>query len=62
MQSTTFTVAFLVRWWEGNLLCDGEEVSDLGFFPLEALPEPIYPIHLETIEDYRIFDGTFIVK
>lgn len=58
----TFTVAFLVRQWSGDLAVDGDEVAQLGFFPLSDLPEPIYPIHADTIEDYRAFDGRFIVK
>jgi ADP-ribose pyrophosphatase YjhB (NUDIX family) len=58
----TFSVAFLVREWSGELAADGDEVSDLGFFPLANLPEPIYPIHLDTILDYRNGDGTFVLK
>jgi ADP-ribose pyrophosphatase YjhB (NUDIX family) len=61
-QVQTFTIAFLVKRWQGRLAVDGDEVSELGFFPLAALPSPIYPIHVETIEDYRTFDGRFIVK
>jgi ADP-ribose pyrophosphatase YjhB (NUDIX family) len=58
----TFTIAFLVRAWEGELRPDGEEVVEVGFFALDALPEPIYPIHLDTIEDYKSFNGEVIVK
>ena len=58
----TFTVAFLVRQWEGSLVSDGDEVLELGFYPLDRLPEPIYPIHRETIADYRRFDGNFVMK
>ncbi len=61
-QVQTFTMAFLVRDWSGELAVDGDEVTDLGFFPLDNLPEPIYPIHADTIHDYRAFDGRFIVK
>jgi ADP-ribose pyrophosphatase YjhB (NUDIX family) len=61
-QVQTFTIAFLVKAWKGDLRGDGDEVSELGFFPLGGLPEPIYPIHTETIDDYRTFDGKFIVK
>ena len=45
-----------------RFLARRDEVSELGFFTLTELPEPIYPIHTETIEDYRTFDGRFIVK
>lgn len=61
-QVQTFTVAFLVKQWSGDLAVDGDEVAQLGFFPLDDLPQPIYPIHSDTIEDYRVFDGRFIVK
>ncbi|HKA28692.1 MAG TPA: NUDIX domain-containing protein [Candidatus Binatia bacterium] len=58
----TLTMAFVVHEWEGTLRPDGDEVVELGFFPLEALPSPLYPIHMETIDDYRRSDGGFIVK
>ena len=58
----TFTIAFLVEEWSGTLRVDDDEVTALGFFPLGALPSPIYPIHAETIEDLRGYDGAFIVK
>lgn len=58
----TFTVAFLVTQWSGTLRIDGDEVAELGFFPLDALPAPLYPIHVETIDDFRTGDRTFIVK
>jgi ADP-ribose pyrophosphatase YjhB (NUDIX family) len=58
----TFTVAFLVREWSGQLSADSDEVLDVRFFPLDALPENLYPIHRETIDDYRNFDGSPIVK
>lgn len=61
-QVQTFTIAFLVKEWSGNPASDGEEVAELRFFPLDRLPEPLYPIHVETIVDYRSFDGRFIVK
>lgn len=58
----TFTIAFLVRAWEGAPRPDQEEVNEVGFFPLDGLPEPIYPVHADTIEDYKVFDGKVIVK
>lgn len=61
-QVQTFTVAFIVKEWSGDLMVDGDEVAELRFFPLANLPEPIYPIHVETIHDYRSFTGAFIVK
>ena len=51
-QVQTFTVAFVVKNWSGHLQADGDEVNALGFFPLDRLPDPVYPIHLDTIRDY----------
>jgi ADP-ribose pyrophosphatase YjhB (NUDIX family) len=58
----TFTIAFLVKEWEGTPRPDGKETRELGFFRLEQLPEPIYHVHADTIEDFRHFDGQVIVK
>jgi hypothetical protein len=58
----TLTIAFRVTEWSGIPRIDGDEVAELGFFPLVALPAPLYPIHVETIEDFRTWDNTFIVK
>jgi ADP-ribose pyrophosphatase YjhB (NUDIX family) len=61
-QVQTFTITFLVREWSGTLRADGDEVTELGFFPLERLPAPLYPIHVETIEDYHHHADGFIAK
>ena len=61
-QVQTFTVAFLVREWSGALSADSDEVVDVRFFPLDALPENIWPPHRETLEDYLAFTGEPIVK
>jgi 8-oxo-dGTP pyrophosphatase MutT (NUDIX family) len=58
----TFTVAFLVNEWRGELCADGDEVNDLGFFPLDDLPRSLYSIHLDTIRDYADWDGQFVLK
>ena len=58
----TFTVAFLVHEWSGQLSADSDEVTDVRFFPLNALPENLYPIHRETLNDYLAFSGKPIVK
>ena len=61
-QVQTFTIAFLVHQWSGTLRVDGDEVTELAFFPLDRLPAPVYPIHVETIEDIRTYDHRFIAK
>jgi ADP-ribose pyrophosphatase YjhB (NUDIX family) len=61
-QVQTFTIAFLVTEWLGALAADGDEVAELGFFPLANLPDPIYSIHIDTIMDYLNPNGIFIMK
>ena len=58
----TFTIAFVVRAWTGELSSGDDEVLDVGFFPMDALPDAMYPIHVETIDDYRSWDGSFVLK
>ena len=61
-QVQTFTVAFVVHEWSGALRAEDPEVVALGFFPLDELPDPIYPVHLDTIRDYATGVGAFIVR
>jgi ADP-ribose pyrophosphatase YjhB (NUDIX family) len=58
----TFTIAFLAHEWEGTPRPDGDEVLEVGFFSLDRLPDPIYEIHRETIEDFRRQGGKPVVK
>ena len=58
----TFTIAFIVLEWSGELSDKDDEVLKVRFFPMDALPENLYPIHVETIEDYRAFEGSFVLK
>ncbi len=58
----TFTIAFLVESWQGEICPDGEEVSELGFFSLTDLPDPIYPIHADTINDLRLSKGKVFLR
>jgi 8-oxo-dGTP pyrophosphatase MutT (NUDIX family) len=58
----TFTIAFVVLQWTGELSDGDDEVLDVRFFPMNALPADLYPIHVETIEDYRASNGSFVVK
>jgi ADP-ribose pyrophosphatase YjhB (NUDIX family) len=61
-QVQTLSVAFRVTRWSGEPRPDGDEVAELGFFPFDGLPEPIYPIHLDSIRDWQTFDGGFILR
>jgi len=55
-----FSIAFIVRKWQGRPCADGVEGSEVRFFPLAQLPENLAFIHQRTIHDYEIYNGTFI--
>ncbi len=57
-----FTLAFVVRKFSGNLKIDGKETLALQFFAMDNLPDDVLSIHLETIQDYKVYDGNFILK
>ncbi len=57
-----FSLAFVVRRWEGEPRADGVEGSTLGFFPLDALPTELAPVHVPTIEDYKQYQGKFLLR
>jgi ADP-ribose pyrophosphatase YjhB (NUDIX family) len=56
-----FSIAFVVRRWQGEPRADGIEGSDLRFFALSQLPSELAPIHKSTIEDYKNYRGTFLL-
>jgi len=49
----TFTIAVVADRWSGAPRPDLDEILEVAFFPLDALPEPLYEIHRETIDDWR---------
>lgn len=51
-----------MKEWKGSLRIDDDEVDELEFFDLQNLPEPLYPIHVETITDYQHGSGEFILR
>jgi len=57
-----FAIAFVVRRWQGEPCADGIEGSDLRFFALSQLPDELVPIHKPTIEDYRSYQGKFLLR
>lgn len=61
-QVQTFTIAFVARQWEGTPRADGCEIAEVGFFPLDRLPRPIYPIHADTIDDWARHEGGVVVR
>ncbi|PYM16807.1 MAG: hypothetical protein DMD81_11525 [Candidatus Rokuibacteriota bacterium] len=61
-QVQTLTLAFVVTEWSGDPVADGDETTELGFFPLDRLPTPLYPIHVDTIVDYQSNPRGFVLK
>lgn len=57
-----FSVAFIVRKWQGQPRADGVEGSEVRFFPLIQLPDNLAPIHQHTIQDYENYNGSFIIS
>jgi len=57
-----FAVAFVIRQWEGQPRPDGVEGSEVRFFPLAKLPKNLHSIHMQTLEDYGKYEGTFLLK
>ena len=45
-------VVFVCRSYHGTLKCQTGEVEDLRFFPVNALPEPIFSVNLPALEAY----------
>lgn len=52
-----FAVCFLAERWSGAPRADGEEVAELGFFSLEAPPEPLHAPSATALELYRRYLG-----
>jgi len=56
-----FSIAFIVRDWSGEPRADGEEGSEVRFWPMGALPENMVPIHAGTLNDFRRYHGDFML-
>jgi len=55
-----FSVAFIIRKWQGKPRADGIEGYELRFFSLSKLPKKIVPIHQQTITDYKHYEGRLL--
>ncbi len=55
-------MAFIITEWEGDPTPDGHEGTEVRFFPLDGIPEDLFPLHRLTIGDIALYDGTFIVS
>ena len=56
-----FAVTFIVRQWRGVSQADGEEGSEVSFWPLDKLPENLVKRHLDTLRDFQRYNGKFIL-
>lgn len=56
-----FSIAFIVRRWQGEPRADGVEGSELRFFGATDLPDDLAPLHRPTIEDYQTYQGKFLL-
>lgn len=56
-----FALLFLARTWRGDPCPDGEESTDVGFFELDALPEPLHrpTAHALELLANHLSSGTF---
>lgn len=52
-------IAAFVGQVVGGELHPGPEAADIGFFPMDALPEPLLPIHVPRIRHAVAGDGTY---
>lgn len=57
-----FALASIVRQWAGEPNADGEEGSEVRFWPLNALPNDLVPIHARTLDDFRDYHGSFMIS
>lgn len=46
-------VVFLCRRWHGTLKCEPDEVLELAFFSLDALPETLFKVNRPAIEQLK---------
>ena len=60
-QIQAFGMAFIVHQWSGIPRPDGEEGSELRFWPFDHLPEKIARIHIDVLNDFRRYSGKFIL-
>lgn len=50
-QVSTIDVVYLCRKYHGQLRCQEDEVRELGFFALDALPRPLFEPQLPALEE-----------
>ncbi|GAC1373463.1 MAG: NUDIX hydrolase [Pseudarthrobacter sp.] len=53
-----FALCFALERWEGDVLPEEAEVSEIAFFPLTEAPSPTHPPTLEVIRLYQRYRET----
>ncbi len=56
-----FSIAFIIRQWSGRPKADGEEGTEVRFWPIEKPPGNILPNHAKTLTDYQHYSGQFML-
>ena len=56
-----FTMAFFTEDFSGELLKESDEISDIGFYFFNSLPE-LGPSCVETVQDLFRYEGSIILK
>jgi len=51
------SIAFIITEWQGELTDGDDETLALRFFPLDALPENLFPIHRQALLDFQAYEG-----
>lgn len=57
-----FAVAFIVRLWKGKPCPDGNEGTQVSFWPRTRLPHNLVPVHEETLADLERYQGRFLLS
>lgn len=57
-----FAVAFIVRRYTGQPRPDGAEGTELRFWPREAPPKGLVPVHAATLQDLVRYRGQFLLS
>lgn len=52
-QVSNVDVVYICRKYHGDLFCEPDEVEKLGFFPLDRLPHPVFPVNIPALTAFR---------
>ncbi|WP_104053400.1 MULTISPECIES: NUDIX domain-containing protein [unclassified Arthrobacter] len=57
-----FALCFCLTGWEGSVTPEKSEVSEIGFFPLSRVPDPLHPPTREVLQLYAQYLQTGIFQ